>query len=162
VTLQSEILELLREVQRERRMAILLVTHDWGVVADICDRAVVMYAGQVVEHAVLGSLFRAPLHPYTKALLAANPHDARGRGALTTIPGAVPRPGYWPEGCHFGPRCGYAILECREHAIPLERTSDGRLARCIRHAELAGLSTKVPVGETGARSDVAERPTGDG
>ena len=136
VTVQAEILELLRDLQRERKMAILLVTHDWGVVADICDRAVVMYAGQVVERAPLLSMFREPLHPYTEALLASNPHSAPDAENLPTIPGGVPKPGAWPAGCHFHPRCRYATLSCRERPIPLERLTPERETRCIHYGQL--------------------------
>lgn len=136
VTMQAEILDLLRELQSEREMAILLVTHDWGVVADICDRAVVMYAGQIVERARPAELFQEPLHPYTRALLAANPHSSPGVTVLPTIPGQVPKPGAWPVGCHFHPRCGYATTECREHPISPERISADRETRCIHHDQL--------------------------
>ena len=136
VTVQAEILELLRGIARENGMAILLVTHDWGVVADICERAVVMYAGQVVERAQILPMFRSPLHPYTQALLSSDPHHAPEADVLATIPGSVPRPGAWPAGCHFHPRCAYATSECREHPIPLAYPSVERETRCIHHAEL--------------------------
>jgi peptide/nickel transport system permease protein len=137
VTVQAEILELLRELQQERGMAVLLVSHDWGVIADLCDRAVVMYAGQVVERAELRPIFRQPLHPYTEALLASNPHEAQDAQVLPTIPGNVPRPGRWPVGCHFNPRCRYATGACREQPIPLVRPTTGRETRCIHHEQLA-------------------------
>ncbi|WP_051791455.1 dipeptide/oligopeptide/nickel ABC transporter permease/ATP-binding protein [Amycolatopsis jejuensis] len=137
VTVQAEILTLLRKIQAEEGMAILLVTHDWGVVADICDRAIVMYAGQVVEHADLDSMFRRPLHPYTESLLASNPYHALDDEALPTIPGDVPKPGEWPSGCHFHPRCRYATAECREVVIPLRNPEPGRLTRCIHHETVA-------------------------
>jgi peptide/nickel transport system permease protein len=136
VTVQAEILELLRQLQRERGMAILLVTHDWGVVADVCQRAVVMYAGQVVERAAVADLFEQPLHPYTQALLAANPHHAPDADRLPTIPGLVPRPGQWPGGCHFHPRCSYALAACENGPIPLAAPVRGRETRCIRYREL--------------------------
>ncbi len=136
VTVQLEILRLLRDLQQERGMAILLVTHDWGVVADLCDRAVVMYAGQVVERADIVSIFRDPLHPYTQALLASNPHNHPEAETLLTIPGAVPKPGGWPQGCHFHPRCAHATDACREQAIPLERPAGQRETRCIHYEEL--------------------------
>ena len=98
----------LREIQRGSKMAVLLITHGWGVVADICDRAIVLYAGQLVERAPLLAMFRQALHPYTKALLAANPHGVRAHQLLAPIPGAVAQPGQWPEGCHFYERCSYA------------------------------------------------------
>jgi peptide/nickel transport system permease protein len=131
VTVQGEIVELLRELQLEREMAILLVTHDWGVVADICHRAVVMYAGQVVESAELVTLFREPLHPYTEALLASNPHHVIGADMLPSIPGTVPKPGHWPTGCHFQPRCGYATADCGREPISLEEVESEHETRCI-------------------------------
>jgi peptide/nickel transport system permease protein len=138
VTVQAEILALLRELKATRDTAILLITHDWGVVADVCDRVVVMYAGQVVEQADLPVVFGEPLHPYTKALLASDPHHATlPGGLLPTIPGAVPAPGLWPAGCRFNPRCALAVAACREEAIALAAASPGRLTRCIRHEELA-------------------------
>lgn len=137
VTVQAEILDLLREIQREHGMAVLLVTHDWGVVADICDRAVIMYAGQVVECAELLPMFQQPLHPYTEALLAANPQNATGTEMLPAIPGSVPPPGQWPLGCHFHTRCRYATDACREASIQLEQPANGRLTRCIHHDQLA-------------------------
>jgi peptide/nickel transport system permease protein len=137
VTLQAEILELLRGLQRDRKMGILLVTHDWGVVADICDRAIVMYAGEVVEQAELISLFRNPLHPYTEALLASNPHNAPEARALPTIPGKVPSPGAWPKGCHFNPRCSYVTSVCRQRSIELVNAEPARETRCIHHERLA-------------------------
>jgi peptide/nickel transport system permease protein len=140
VTVQADILELLRELQRQRGMAILLVTHDWGVVADICDRAVVMYAGQVVEQADLAPIFKQPLHPYTEALFASNPHLAQDDEDLPAIPGSVPKPGSWPEGCHFHPRCRYVTAACRAQAIPLEQPVEGRLTRCIHSDQLLAVS----------------------
>jgi len=131
VTVQAEILELFRELQRESRMAILLITHDWGVVADICDRAIVLYAGQIVERAPLLAMFREPMHPYTKALLAANPHGAHGKQVLPSIPGVVPPPGQWPQGCHFYDRCSYATSACGQGPISLQAVGEGRVSRCI-------------------------------
>jgi peptide/nickel transport system ATP-binding protein/peptide/nickel transport system permease protein len=137
VTVQAEILDLLRELQRERGMAILLVTHDWGVIADICERVVVMYAGEVVERATVEQLFDEPLHPYTEALLAANPTGADAGQTLPAIAGSVPKPGAWPIGCHFHPRCAYATADCRAGAIPLVRPNEGRETRCIHYEALA-------------------------
>lgn len=136
VTVQAEILDLLREVQAERDMAILLVTHDWGVVADLCDRAVVIYAGQVVEQADVLPIFNAPLHPYTKALLSATPHKTEGRRALPVIPGNVPKPGQWPIGCHFQARCQYATDSCCDRGISLSSPAPSRLTRCIHSDQL--------------------------
>jgi peptide/nickel transport system permease protein len=136
VTVQAEILELLRELQVEQQMAILLVTHDWGVVADLCDRAVVMYGGQVVEIADVGPMFRQPRHPYTEALLAANPLYATESEYLPAIPGEVPKPGKWPDGCRFHNRCHYATSACQTGTIGLEEPSAGRVTRCIRQEEI--------------------------
>lgn len=135
VTVQAEILHLLRTLQQERQMAILLITHDWGVVADICDRAVVMYAGQVVERADVESVFESPMHPYTAGLLASNPQHAKSEW-LPTIAGSVPRPGSWPQGCHFQDRCPFVADACRSQEIPLVPHGIGHEARCIRSGEL--------------------------
>jgi peptide/nickel transport system permease protein len=137
VTVQAEILDLLRALQRDRGMAVLFITHDWGVVADICDRAVVMYAGQVVERGPLLPIIREPRHPYTRALLASNPHRAKSSGLLPTIPGSVPPPGSWPAGCHFHTRCPLAESACREGPIQLQELPSGRETRCIRNEQLA-------------------------
>lgn len=139
VTVQAEILALLRDLQADTGMAILLVTHDWGVVADMCDRAVVMYAGEVVERATVTALFDAPLHPYTAALLASNPNNADGAEMLPTIPGSVPQPGSWPSGCHFHPRCARATAACTERPISLETPMPDRETRCIHYDELMRL-----------------------
>jgi peptide/nickel transport system permease protein len=136
VTVEAEILELLRELQDERGMAILLVTHDWGVIADLCERALVMYAGEIVEQAELVPMFREPRHPYTEALLAANPRNAPEAAVLPSIPGSVPQPGHWPAGCHFQPRCGYATAACVADRIPLEELDVSRLTRCLHHERL--------------------------
>ncbi len=120
-------------------MAILLVTHDWGVVADLCDRAVVMYAGQVVEQAPLRPLFHRPLHPYTQALLVSDPHNAPDGALLPFIPGGVPKPGAWPAGCHFHPRCRYATAACHEQLIPLEHPVADRETRCIHQDQLMAI-----------------------
>jgi peptide/nickel transport system permease protein len=133
VTVQEGILSLLRDLRRERGLAILFVTHDWGVVADICDRIVVMYAGEVVERADVVPLFRMPLHPYTRALLESNPHSAPAVRVLPTIPGAVPRPGSWPLGCHFQDRCALVTDECRVRPIELARPVAGRETRCLHY-----------------------------
>jgi peptide/nickel transport system permease protein len=137
VTVQAEILELLRELQLTRHMAVLIVTHDWGVVADLCDRVVVMYAGQVVERSDVQPIFDAPLHPYTEALLASNPHLAPEAATLPIIPGTVPPPGSWQPGCRFSARCRYSVAACTEFEIALEAPDQARETRCIRYDQLA-------------------------
>ena len=133
VTVQQEILDLFRDLQDEFGMAILFVTHDLAVAADICDRISVMYAGEMVEMAEVKTLFDKPLHPYTAGLLSAMPHASGRNPPLPTIRGNVPRPGLWPTGCRFSNRCDFAVDVC-QHGIPL--TGGERLVRCIRVAEL--------------------------
>jgi oligopeptide/dipeptide ABC transporter ATP-binding protein len=137
VTVQAEILALLRDLRERLEMAIILVTHDWGVLADLCDRAIVMYAGEVVEAATVQELYASPRHPYTEGLLAANPHLAPVTGTLPAIPGAVPPPSAWPAGCHFHPRCRYATQECGRGTIPVTAPAPGRLTRCVHPDKLA-------------------------
>jgi peptide/nickel transport system permease protein len=134
VTVQAEILALLRDLGRRLGTAIILVTHDWGVLADLCDRALVMYAGEVVELASVEDLYRSPRHPSPDGLLAANPHLAPVGDTLPAIPGTVPPPSAWPAGCHFQPRCRYATDECGTGIIPIAEPAPGRLTRCI-HAD---------------------------
>jgi peptide/nickel transport system permease protein len=136
VTVQAEILELIRELRATRRMAVLVVTHDWGVVADICDRVVVMYAGQIVERAAAQPIFDTPLHPYTEALLASNPHLAPEAVILPVIQGTVPPPGSWPTGCRFGARCRYAIAACTERPVAIDAPYQAHETRCIRPDQL--------------------------
>jgi len=136
VTVQAEILELIRELQMTRQMAVLVVTHDWGVVADLCDRVVVMYAGQIVERSDVQSIFDTPLHPYTEALLASNPHLEPEAATLPMIPGTVPPPGSWPAGCRFSARCRYAVAACDEHEVAIDAPYQARETRCIRYGQL--------------------------
>lgn len=132
VTVQAEILALLKGIRDDTGMAIILVTHDWGVVAQTCERTVVMYAGQVVEEAEVSDLIRSPRHPYTRGLLASDPHGARRGDILPTIGGMVPPPGSWPSGCRFAARCKFAQPECSEQAIVLTEAGADRVSRCIR------------------------------
>jgi peptide/nickel transport system permease protein len=136
VTVQAGILALLRDLRDKLGMAIILVTHDWGVLADLCDRAMVMYAGEMVEQAPVEAIYRSPWHPYTEGLLASNPHLAPVGGPLPAIPGAVPAPSGWPPGCHFWARCGYATSECAGGPIPMAAPQPGRFTRCLHHAQL--------------------------
>ena len=117
VTIQAQILELLRDLRRQCDLSVILVTHNLGIVAEIADQVAVMYAGQIVERASTQELLRRPVHPYTKALLSAVPELGRSKGRLNTIPGVVPRPENYPAGCRFSPRCpalGNASEEVRE------------------------------------------------
>jgi len=135
VTIQAQILELLDRLQHELGMAVLLITHDLGVVAGHADRVVVMYAGRVVEMAETDALFERPTHPYTEGLLAAVPRiDAprAPRARLHAIPGQVPAATAWPPGCRFHPRCPYAWEKCAAQEPPLLETGvgTGHTARC--------------------------------
>jgi oligopeptide/dipeptide ABC transporter ATP-binding protein len=119
VTIQAQILDLLRRLQQQMGMAVLLITHDLGVVAEMCDRVVVMYAGKVVERCTTRALFREPRHPYSAGLLAATPRRVRRGERLVTIPGMVPAPGRRAIGCPFADRCARAIERCRAEMPPL-------------------------------------------
>ena len=132
VTIQAQILELLDRLQQELGMAVLLITHDLGVVAGHADRVVVMYAGRVVETAKTDELFEHPLHPYTEGLLAAVPRiDALpARARLHAIPGQVPAATAWPTGCRFRPRCPHAWDKCLTEPPLLESGAPGHTSRC--------------------------------
>ena len=132
VTVQAGILEVLRTRQAEDELAILFVTHDWGVVADVATRCVVMYAGQVVETATVEELFAAPRHPYTRALLAANPAGGGAGHRLASLSGRVPPPGEWPTGCRFSARCPLATPECDAEPVPLVERVGNHSVRCIK------------------------------
>jgi oligopeptide/dipeptide ABC transporter ATP-binding protein len=136
VTIQAQILELLQRLQRELGMAVLLITHDLGVVAGSADRVVVMYAGQVVETAPTPELFARPQHPYTEGLMESIPRLDRPRARLHSIPGSVPAATAWPSGCRFHPRCPFAWDKCRTEEPPLLETGTaGHVARCWLVAE---------------------------
>ncbi len=135
VTIQAQILDLLLTLQRERRMALVLITHDMGVVAETAERVMVMYAGQAVEQQRVEELFADPRHPYTAALLDALPERSAGKRRLATIPGVVPGLDDRPRGCLFHPRCRFATDRCVEHPPALASVSTA-LARC--HYPLVG------------------------
>ncbi|MFJ9085518.1 dipeptide/oligopeptide/nickel ABC transporter permease/ATP-binding protein [Streptomyces sp. NPDC102384] len=150
---QAEILALLQRLQAERGLAIVLITHDWGVAAQLCARAVVMYAGQVVEQGPVDTLYHAPAHPYTVGLLAANPHRALDRASadggtsttltrLPTIPGTVPPPAAWPVSCHFQDRCPLAAADCAQRAIPLAEVTGDHHSRCLHIGRVRELDTE--------------------
>ncbi len=131
VTIQAQILELLRELQRRLGMGIVLITHDLGVVAETCDRVVVMYAGRKVEEATTVDLFERPLHPYTRALMASMPSLNTNAARLSEIPGLVPAPGDLGRGCAFAPRCPLAMDRCRAESPALEEHGAGHVVACF-------------------------------
>ena len=128
VTIQAQVLELLRRLHR-RDSGVLLITHDMGVVWEMCSRIAVMYAGEIVEEAPAKVFFESPSHPYARALLAAMPSAATRGQMLPSIPGQVPSPIHWPAGCRFRDRCPHAFTRCAEHP-PLRPCGEGRTARC--------------------------------
>jgi dipeptide transport system ATP-binding protein len=140
VTVQAQILSLLTALQRERGMALLLITHDLAVVAETAQRVVVMYAGQQVETGPVPQIFETPRHPYTQALLAALPEHNIGRPRLQAIPGVVPGQHDRPTGCLLSPRCRYAVTRCRVEQPPLAGTG-GRRVRCHFALDDAGQPT---------------------
>ena len=144
VTIQAQILDLMRETQRSQGQAVILITHDMGVVAENADRVVVMYAGRKVEEAEVDELFDHPGHPYTEGLLGAIPsletaaHNEDGRGRLNEIEGMVPSLANLPPGCVFAPRCRYASEQCRQTYPPLERYRPGHWVACWHADRLLG------------------------
>ena len=135
VTIQAQILELLARLQKEMRLGLLLITHDLGVVAEVCDSVAVMYAGQIVEQGTTRQIFKSPKHPYTEGLLRSVPklrRDASVAAAerLETIDGVVPSLYDLPDGCRFGPRCGHAVPVCAEGPVELTGLADDHAVRC--------------------------------
>ena len=130
VTIQAQILNLFEELQKNRRMSLLYITHDLGVVANIADRIYVMYAGIIVEQGNAKEIFHTPCHPYTQGLLASLPSPIKRGSTLHSIPGTVPDPAYKPSGCPFHPRCGFAIDTCRIDFPQMCEYGNGHLSRC--------------------------------
>ncbi len=131
VTIQAQVLELLKSLQKAQKTSLILITHDLSVVAHMADTVYVMYCGKVVEEAPLRQLFHEPLHPYTEALLQSVPHLTEGNRHFVQIPDTVPNPMNKPSGCYFHPRCRYCTAVCREKMPPLESRAGGRQIRCF-------------------------------
>lgn len=136
VTIQAQVLDLLDQMRRELDLALLFITHDLEVVGDFCDRAVVMYAGDVVERGDSQAIVEAPAHPYARGLIDAVPKDRESRARLTPIPGTVPQIGAWPQGCRFAPRCTRADARCSERPE-------------LRPGERSDIRCWHPIGEDG-------------
>ena len=130
VTIQAQILELIRDLRTKNNTAVLLITHDIGVVAEMADEVVVMYTGKVVEHGSVQQVLKTPKHPYTVGLLNSIPSIGQKGGRLNVIPGTVPSPLNLPKGCPFAPRCPHAMAVCREQEPLLKTLDDGSAARC--------------------------------
>ena len=136
VTIQAQILDLMRTLQKKTGMAILFITHDLGVVAEMCDDVCVMYAGKVAEHAPVGEIFNNPRHPYTKGLISSIPKlDTEQKSKLFEIEGMVPDLFSMPSGCRFQNRCPYAIEKCNQPPEPIQ-VNAGHEVSCIRHGEI--------------------------
>ncbi|WP_312113037.1 ABC transporter ATP-binding protein [Brevibacillus reuszeri] len=140
VTIQAQILELMKKLQEQFDMAILLITHDLGVVAEVCDRVIVMYAGQIVEEAPVLTLFETPSHPYTKGLIASTPKIGDEKDRLHTIEGTVPQLSEMPKGCRFVTRCSEVTELCIRESPPLVELSEHVRCRCWLYPKKSGVS----------------------
>jgi peptide/nickel transport system ATP-binding protein/oligopeptide transport system ATP-binding protein len=137
VTIQAQILSLLMDLRDEFGMAIIMITHNMGVIAETADRVLVMYAGRMVEQAPVGRLFDHPLHPYTRGLLSCVPTLDQDQDRLVAIPGSLPEPSRRPSGCRFSARCSLALPACGEAIPPLEMFEPSHAAACIRVRDIA-------------------------
>jgi peptide/nickel transport system ATP-binding protein/oligopeptide transport system ATP-binding protein len=137
VTIQAQVLDLLLDLRDEFRMAIMIITHNMGVIAETADRVLVMYAGRIVEQAAAADLFDRPMHPYTHGLLDCVPTMAQERARLLAIPGSLPEPSRRPAGCRFAPRCSHAVDGCRAGVPALAEQAAGHAVACIRAHEIA-------------------------
>ena len=136
VTIQVQIIKLIQEIQDDFRMAMILITHNLGLVARMCDRVAVLYAGRIMEEAPVKELFKTPLHPYTRGLLASLPRGDKGDVELYTIPGHLPNPLDPPMGCNFAPRCLHAQDRCSAAVPAMESSSPDHRVRCVRWRDL--------------------------
>ena len=136
VTIQAQVLDLLMDLRDDLGMAIIVITHNRGVIAETADRVMVMYAGRIVEQAKVAEMFERPRHPYTRGLLSCVPTLEQDTDRLVAIPGSLPEPARRPPGCRFAPRCRHRIEACREALPPLVEYEGGHLAACIRSGEL--------------------------
>jgi peptide/nickel transport system ATP-binding protein/oligopeptide transport system ATP-binding protein len=149
VTIQAQILELIDELRRTRNLAVLLITHDLGVVAEVADRVAVMYTGRIVEESPVAELFARPKHPYTEGLLRSVPKlteaHVKREVRLSTIEGTVPKPTNLPEGCHFAPRCPHRMPRCTEGDLPLYQLQDGVAVRCVLYDLSAAVAADAQI-----------------
>ncbi len=145
VTVQAQILDLLERLTQENQAAVLLITHDMGIVAELCHRVMIMYAGQIVESGPVDELFAHPLHPYTQGLLRSLPKlpPTESKALLAALPGTVPDPRNFPTGCRFHPRCPLATTECQQEMPVLEKIGNSRSVRCWQSQKAAGTGEKA-------------------
>lgn len=134
VTIQAQILELLKDLRGKLKMGIIMITHDLGVVSEVCDRVVVMYTGKIVEQGSIREILDEPKHPYTEGLIAAIPKMQTQKEPLNSIDGVVPRLDDMPKGCSFHPRCPYAMDICQEKRPALSKIAEGRKVRCFKYS----------------------------
>lgn len=131
VTIQAQILQLMKDLNKRLNTAVLLITHDLGVVAETCERVIVMYAGQIVEEAPIQEIFVNPKHPYTQGLIKSVPDMRYKKDNLYSIPGSVPKPGSIQEGCRFAARCEFAMDRCVQETPPLYEATERHKSRCF-------------------------------
>ena len=159
VTIQAQILELLKDLQRRLGTSIIMITHDLGVIAEVAKRVIVMYAGEIVEEAAVDELFAKAHHPYTEGLLQAMPRVGHERERLAVIPGTVPPPTAWPTGCRFRDRCPYAWERCAQEHPPLYRLTTGHVSRChLAEEPHRRLHPHVPIAARGGQVPESEAP----
>lgn len=137
VTVQAQVLALLKRLQASMGMAMLFVSHDMGIIAEVCDEVIVMYAGQIIERGPVLAVFQRPRHPYTEGLLRSVASGTPTHSRLHSIPGAMPALGRPPRGCRFRPRCEHSIEACSGTPIELNSIENGQMARCLRASELS-------------------------
>lgn len=135
VTIQAQVLDLMKELQKERGTSMIMITHDLGVVADVCDTVAVVYAGELVEYGTKEAIFDHPSHPYTNGLFGALPDLSKNVRRLSPVEGLPPDPGNLPEGCSFAPRCAYAAGTCRQAHAKMTKVSENHYVRCIRYGK---------------------------
>ena len=155
-TIQAQILDLIRDIRRDTGMGLVLISHDLGVIADLCDRVAVMYAGRIVETAATQDLLGSPRHPYTRGLVAALPSLEGPRVRLTPVGGTVPSPEAMPPGCAFAPRCAYAEVECGNGIPALLPAGHSHLSACRRLDGLMGEWERQAAREAGRRDPVVQ------
>ncbi|MCI8893342.1 MAG: ABC transporter ATP-binding protein [Lachnospiraceae bacterium] len=132
VTIQAQVLDMMYRLKEQYHTSMIMITHDMGIVAEVCDVVAVVYAGEIVELAGKEALFDHPMHPYTRGLFDCIPDIGKKTDLLYTIPGTLPNPASLPEGCYFHPRCSYAAEACKQGRIPMTEVEQGHFSRCCR------------------------------